>query len=332
MLDCSGEGKDGEGEREGPGSGGNSRVQDLIGAQKLTLEIEEPGEREREAAPRMTLASIDETMRECAATIDSALSLSTQHPTPESLGARVQVCASPLSAEGYGLPPELLQALKFREVPTVEEAQEVGERKRMQKVIDAWLDVAEALQRQAAVSEELSARRQRRDALLALSMWREAMDEEDSDEGERAAGSVATALRGGGERGKKGTESVVWSPATEGEGKEAPWPAPAVQAVQSEDSVSTLGGGIHPSRSVCSEESFSTDVRLGPSMPFLHGGISKGEGPSGDAVSVASEASTGTSTSEPSATTVLFEWGANMAGGVPAMMGAMAGRDRKSVV
>eukprot|EP00961_Rhodomonas_salina_P276113 3730182-Rhodomonas_salina.2 len=198
------------------------------------------------------------------------------------------------------------------------------------------------------------------------------------------------------------------------------------------------------SRSVCSEESFSTDVRLGPSMPFLHGtisplgpyaivtlasytilplvsyatltpsvlcflspsassvlrapyamsggdggssfvykgGISKGEGPSGDAVSVASEASTvraercrgcpscvcamrcpggtvcyalsrtdavpmsyrvvsrllplsgtnvarmllpGTSTSEPSATTVLFEWGANMAGGVPAMMGAMAG-------
>lgn len=218
---------------------------------------------------------ISEPRREPSYSFDSAVTVET--PGVESM---FKVPCSPMSGEGFGLPPELLQALKYRHHPSEQEVDSRRERKQLQRTFDAWLDVAEALQRQRVALDERMKRFERFVCWYAFNGWRQALGIEDSDDDADEKNDRFNAHNIG-----MAGESPPCSP--EAVTDKNPWP---VQIVRSEDSIGTMGS-VHPNRSICSEESFCTDARMAPTMPHI--AAKEGIGSSVDmSATIASEAST----------------------------------------
>jgi len=87
----------------------------------------------------------------------------------------------PLSGEGYGLPPAMLNALHYRPMPLDKDVDLLHSQNLKQKLIDAWLDVAELSQRNKVALAKCRRQRDRRAVSENLRLWREALITEESD-------------------------------------------------------------------------------------------------------------------------------------------------------
>ena len=261
-------------------------------------------------------------------------------PTSEAAGVGAQVrCwhgggglgaipASPMSADGLtGLPAMLLSAMKDRHHPNDDEASAIWTWKQKQRVVDAWLTVAEALQSQQAALNDLELRCKTRLWRAAFFEWRCLLDEArscgggDSDTEERddlhtldsgdhraqdarleliVQGAGGSSERAPAHLSRVLGASMPSSPA--GDSRSINWDL--VQRNQSCDSMSNLSFGSaernrtsscfaeQSRQSICSEESFCCDTRSAPSLPSLPLGCKDGMSSSVDLMTVASEAST----------------------------------------
>ncbi|EKX32878.1 hypothetical protein GUITHDRAFT_120945 [Guillardia theta CCMP2712] len=131
---------------------GNSNLELLIAKRNLRLEIHDGGdghgrEREEEGA-------------------------SQQEPA---------MAACVVSSESYGLPPAMLNALNYRPLPQSNDVDLLYSRNLKQKLIDAWLDVAERSQRNKVALAKCRRQRDRRAVGENLKLWKEALITEESD-------------------------------------------------------------------------------------------------------------------------------------------------------
>ena len=214
-------------------------------------------------------------------------------PPPQrmAVGGLAAIPASPMSGDGLaGLPPMLRNAVQERHHP--DDAEVCASRlwKQKQRVVDAWLEVAQVLQMHKVALQELQYQRGVRLWRQTFVAWRRWLDAEDDDEDDEddedeqdyeEDQEIPTNLT---------TEAQVLDASTsEPSSPTAHGPESAInwdlmQRYVGNDSLSlcefnssaefnrSASSLAERSRqSVCSEESFCGDTRLGPSLPSLPG-------------------------------------------------------------
>jgi hypothetical protein len=226
--------------------------------------------------------------RELRLTIDSA--------APAVGGGLAAIPMSPMSGDGLaGLPPVLRNAMQERHHPDDAEVCASRMWKQKQRVVDAWLEVAQVLQMHKVALQELQLQRSVRlwrQTFLAWRRWLDADDDEDEQDYPRDGADLNTEAEA-----LDACNSEPSSPAAHAPARTINWDLMQRNVCNEslrEFNRSASSLAERSRQSVCSEESFSCDTRSGPSLPLLPAGLAGKEamGRSVDGMTVASEAST----------------------------------------
>jgi hypothetical protein len=207
-------------------------------------------------------------------------------PSPPAAGGGLAaIPASPMSGDGLaGLPPMLRHAMQERHHP--DDAEVCASRlwKQKQRVVDAWLEVAQVLQMHKVALQELQFQRGVRLWRQTFVAWRRWLDADDEDDDDDEEEDEQDYQEDQGNPAHLTTEVQVLDASTsEPSSPTAHGPEHAInwnlmQGNVGNDSLSlrefnrsAFSLAERSRQSVCSEESFCGDSRSGPSLPSLSG-------------------------------------------------------------